>query len=149
MTACERPPTLDDVKGNFYKNISSFNELEKLACALGQEKQEFGPDRNSYSYSQEKVPNDQKIEGIDLILNKIGAYAVNYEKTTSGNCSLVVGYFVRGFAGSGVVYNYSFQIDSPTILENTNQSLSDDVENKSVVFDMPLSDGWYLSYISN
>lgn len=149
MTACERPPTLDDVKDNFYKNTSSFNELEKLACALGQEKQKFGTDKNGYGYHLDKVPDDQRIEGIDSLLKKIGAYALIYKKTKAGNCSLIIGYFARGFAGNGTIYDYSFQIESPTILENTNQSLSDDVENKSVAFDMPLSDGWYLSYISN
>lgn len=150
LSACDDKPTFDDAQKNFYNNKSVFEELAKTTCQLGKKKQKFSYHKDSFSYSPDKIDEKDRILKIDKQLEQIKAYSINYKKTLAGKCSLVVGYYARGFGGSGISYNYSFQIDSVTPFEKDKHTFEkiDEAPGK-VKFDMPLNSGWYFTFKSS
>ena len=147
IVACDSKPTFDDIKKNFYMNRLAFNELADVTCKLGLKKQVFSYELDSFSYSPDKVKQEFKNKTTDALLVKIGAYAINYKKTLSGKCSLVVGYYARGFAGNGIVYDYSFQKESINLFKKEKHTF-EEISNAglNVSFDMPLNNGWYFTF---
>lgn len=150
FVACDSQPTIEEAKTNFYKNNHYFNELAELSCNLGKKKQAFSYTDSSYSYSPKKIKEHDRIGELDILLKEIGGYVVNYKFTESNGCSLVVGYYVRGFAGSGVKYNYSF--NKPVVIPDNENEHKFDMNRKRngpIAFDLQLYDDWFLSYSQN
>ena len=147
IVACDDKPTFNDTEKNFYKNRLSFNELATITCKLGQKKQFFSYSTDSFSYSPEKIKPEWRNKEIDALLVKVGGSGIYYKKTPSDNCSLVVGYYVRGFAGSGISYSYSFQKESITTYEKEKHTFEKFIkEKKDISFDMPLNNGWHFTF---
>lgn len=147
VTACSEQPTFSDAQKNFYSNRSTFAELSKIACQLGQKKQEFSYRKESFRYNSEKISEKHRNLKVDELLAKIEASGVSYEKTVSGKCSLVVGYYAHGFGGSGMSYKYSYQVESVTPFIENEHTLEKIVEGKKALkFDKPLTDGWYFTF---
>jgi len=146
ISSCDDKPTLNEMESNFLSNKLVFDDLAQFACALGSDKQPFGPTIDKYSYGT-RIENENRIKELDLLLNQIGSTVVNFTKTETGECSLVVGYYVRGFAGSGIGFNYSFQKESPNVAPKNQRTLDNIMDSgKTTIVDIPLSSGWYITF---
>ena len=147
LVACDDKPSFIDIEKNFTANRAAFDELAKIACKLGQTKQPFSYTVDSFSYSPDKIKANHRIKAVDILLMKLGGNGVNYKKTMSGKCSLVIGYYARGFAGSGISYSYGFQIEPITPHEKEIVSFEKiTATGKAAVFDKPLAGGWYFTF---
>jgi len=143
LVACDSKPSFDDVISNFHTNRLSFEELAQQTCKLGEENKRF-------NYSPDKVGKENRNKKLDTLLKKIGAYGISHYESLSGGCSLVVGYYARGFGGSGISYNYSFQIDSITPYEEDKHTFEKISEaDVRVKFDMLLNSEWYFTFKSS
>jgi len=149
VVACDKRPEFEDVKKNFYTNKAAFDELTSLTCKLGNKKQKFSFTIDRFGYSPKKIKEEFRNHKLDTLLLKVGGSTIIYEKTLTGKCSLLIGYFASGFGGSGVSYNYRFNIDSITPYDRKKHTLElMSKTGKDSRFDMPLDNGWYFSFKS-
>ena len=143
IVACDDKPGFAEVENNFYTNKEAFDQLAKIACKVGHEKNPI----NRFNYRLERLKPEQRIKALDALLAKIGSSGFAYRKTPLGKCSLAVGYYTRGFAGSGISYSYSFQLETPQPFEPENHVFEKiTAVAKDMRFDMPLINGWYFTF---
>lgn len=150
LVACNDKPSFESTKRNFLDNKLAFTELSNLGCKLGKAKQSFSHSVEHYSYSPSKIDSDNRIIELDILLKKVGGYVINYEKLTSGKCNLEIGYYSRGFGGSGISYNYTYQKQNIVPYESKMHSFEEIVKSeKRVNFDVLLEGAWYFSFSYN
>jgi hypothetical protein len=147
VISCDNRPEFDDVKNNFYTNKTAFDELSSVTCKLGNKKQKFSSTIDRFGYSPRKIKEEFRNRKLDSLLLKVGGYTIIYKKTSTGKCSLLIGYHASGFAGNGVSYNYRFQIESITPYEIEKHTIEIITKAKQKTnFDMPLDSSWYFSF---
>lgn len=144
LLGCDKEPSLNEMKKNFEENKSAFTEIQTLTCELGKTKQPFSYTENKFVYGT-KTRVENKIGKLDSLLKRIGSDAISFRRGEKNECILLIQYYVRGFAGIGITYDYRYNIENPKPLIET-QHLVDGEPNMRDSFDIYLSDGWYLSF---
>jgi hypothetical protein len=147
VTSCDKAPEFVDVKKNFSSNRGAFDELASTTCKLGNKKQKFSYRIDSFRYHPNKIKEEYRNHKLDHLLKATGTYAIIYEKSVSGKCNLIIGYYVSGFAGSRISYNYRFQFETITPYEKEKHTFKIITKAKQKThFDMFLDNGWYFSF---
>ncbi|ABE56676.1 hypothetical protein Sden_3400 [Shewanella denitrificans OS217] len=148
LMACDnRPaPSFYDVEKNFYDNKIIFNELAATFCDLGLKKN-FGNNNHWFGYNIDTVEDKLRDKNLDRLLKKIGAKLITYQETESNQCSLIIDYSTRGFAGTGISYLYSYQVEHPMPF-NSKEHTFEKISNLGLdmSFDKALESGWYFSF---
>lgn len=148
---CEQPPSFQEMKINFKKNKQIFSELQTYVCEMGKVEQPFRNFDGSFFYSMTlpKQENEPTIKYLNERLSKIGATSIKFEKGKEAACTLKIQLYVTGFAGSGVSYDYKYNVESPNPPSEQGFTLERLPEKGPVNFDEPLANGWYLSFYRN
>lgn len=148
---CEKRPTFEEMKMNFEKNKHTFSELQSFVCEMGKVEQPFRYFDGSfvYSISLPKRENVPIIEYLDERLSKIGATSIRFKKGENVDCTLKIQLYVAGFAGSGVSFDYKYNVENPNTPSEQGFTLEHLPEKGPVQFDEPLANGWYLSFYRN
>ena len=148
---CEEPPSFQEMKMNFEQNKYTFSELQSFVCKMGKVEQPFRYFDGSFVYSMRlpKQKNEPSIQYIDERLSKIGATSIGFKKGEDFNCTLSIQLYVAGFVGSGVSYDYKYNVENPNALSEQGFTLEQLPEKGPVQFDEPLANGWYLSFYRN
>ena len=148
---CEKPPSFQEMKMNFEQNKRTFSELQSFVCEMGKVAQPFRYFDGSFVYSMSvpKRENVPTIQYLDERLSKIGVTSIGFKKGENVNCTLSIQQYVAGFAGSGVSYDYKYNVENPNTPSEQGFTLERLPEKGQVRFDEPLANGWYLSFYSN
>ncbi len=148
---CENPPSFQEMKSSFERNKHTFSELQSFVCEMGKEEQPFRNFDGSFFYSVNlpKQENEPTIQYLDERLSKIGATSIGFKKGENVNCTLRIQLYVAGFAGSGVSFDYKYNVENPNSPREQGFTLEHLPEKGPVKFDEPLANGWYLSFYRN
>jgi len=134
LAGCQWRPTYDDMVQPFETHRQAFNEIAQLGCEIGA--------REHLRTATEDVTNQR----LKALLQAIDAEAISHTKQND-QCTLGIQYYVVGFAGSGWVQEYQFNVQSPTPYEEIKHTPDAVRENKvATSFDMPLGNNWYFSF---
>lgn len=144
LLGCEKEPTLKEMKEAFNKNQSTFIELQKVVCEMGKVKQPYSYTESKFVFGP-KGKLVKRVPELENLLKLIGVDSVSFERGKDAQCTLKVQYYVRGFAGTGISYDYKYNIEDPIPLDES-RHLIDGEPNRKDSFDIYLSDGWYLSF---
>ncbi|MBW3514958.1 MULTISPECIES: hypothetical protein [unclassified Shewanella] len=147
LVGCESEPTFETMKKNFEVNRIAFNELQKIACELGNVKQDFSYTDERYSYNPSRIDDKFRNKDLDRLLSIIGGQAIVYEKNSSKECSLAVPYFFTGNVGAGKTYGYSFQRNGFVLFDEKLHTVENTLKvGMDLKYDRPIEDGWNFSF---
>ncbi|KAA1164688.1 hypothetical protein EU508_01455 [Pseudoalteromonas fuliginea] len=144
LLGCDKEPTLIEMKDNFNKHQATFLELQAIVCEMGKVKQPYSYTESKFVFGP-KGKLVKRVPELESLLKLIGVDSVSFERGQYAQCTLKVQYYVRGFAGTGISYDYRYGIENPILLDES-KHLIDSEPNRKYSFDIYLSDGWYLSF---
>ncbi|QBY04902.1 hypothetical protein E2K93_11140 [Thalassotalea sp. HSM 43] len=140
MYALLHDPDLDDqlLVNEYQDNKHVFDAISELSCSI---------DFNGAFYAS-------KASDIEKHVLKKHLRAVNVEyvfiKYDENFCNLALTRFVRGFAGKGYSYKFRYNLQSPNLFDekvhdknNWRVGLN---EEGVFTYDVPLGNGWFLTY---
>lgn len=141
-------PSPKDAVSMFFFNQSVFNELTKLVCRLGNEKQGFSTNVNSFVYNISEIEENLRIKELDDILAALGALSLSYNRNEAGECEINVHIVYTSFAGSGQIQTFKYNQDIEYPFDEESFPNAYEILHKEGVyrFDMELINNWHFSY---
>lgn len=148
LSACNNRPELNVVEQHFFQHQSEFEAIVDSACAI---RSRLDVRWLRYEIHQSHQYDDSirsELQQLDRLMAATKSPRIIIMQEGETECSLYVGYWSAGFAGSGATLGFSFQpaevYEYHPNLFNTKGTV--ETERGEIRFTKPLASDWYLSY---
>ena len=145
LTACTKPPELEELEQGFYQHQATFEALSELACAL---KSAINTKFLRYQIHGGHQFDENllsQFNQLDQLLSEIDSEDIVISQDGAPECSLFITQWSSAFGGDGAYIGYSYQ---PAKISEYQPELSksDSKPQSEVHFTKPLASGWYIEY---
>ncbi len=149
ITSLKPKKTPELAVSTYFFNQQAFDDISNYVCGI--EDEALMELETIALYRYEVGGEQERIEKLDTLLRKVNTESVTRYETETGGCKVVVTYLLYGFAGDGkhISFKFNDKIEHPFDEEEYTQR--HEIQDKHGVyqFQLPLTNGWILSYKSS